>query len=67
MATTTPSSLSDESRVLLESFGSKLIKLVRFRDSFVMLGQRNLKKGQALEKVGGCLKGGGGVEEGWFL
>lgn len=35
--------LSDDSKSLISSFGSKQISNLQFRDSFVMIGQRNLK------------------------
>ena len=35
----------------LMNFGSQLISNVKFRDSFVMLGQRGIAKGKAFEFV----------------
>jgi hypothetical protein len=35
----------------LMNFGSQLIDNVKFRDSFVMLGQRGIAKGKAFEFV----------------
>jgi len=44
-------SLSQESKHRMEDFGSSLIQKIKFRDSFVMFGQRGLSKGKAIEKV----------------
>jgi hypothetical protein len=37
---------------MLEKYGSQLIKVIKFRDSFVMIGQRGLVRGKAIEMVG---------------
>lgn len=36
---------------LLESYGSQLIRSVKFRDTFVMIGQKGLARGKAIEMV----------------
>ena len=36
---------------LLEKYGSQLIKAVKFRDSYVMIGQKGLARGKAIEMV----------------
>lgn len=55
---------------LLESFGAKSFRNVKFRDSYAMIGQRGIPKGNAIEivqtkgknefgataKLTGCLK-----------
>ncbi|ESN98692.1 hypothetical protein HELRODRAFT_188882 [Helobdella robusta] len=43
--------LSNESRILLASYGSALIQNLKFRDNFVALGQRGLAKGSSIEKL----------------
>lgn len=43
--------LSQESKHRMEDFGSSLIQKIKFRDSFVMFGQRGLSKGKAIEKL----------------
>lgn len=43
--------LKDASLSLLEKYGSQLIKSVKYRDSFVMLGQKGLSRGKAIELV----------------
>jgi len=45
-------SLTAESRRLLHQFGSTQIDKLHFRDSFVLLGQRGLTQGSAVERVG---------------
>lgn len=44
-------SLSQESKKRMEDFGSLLIQNIKFRDSFVMFGQKGLSNGKAIEKV----------------
>ncbi|CAF3535907.1 unnamed protein product [Rotaria sordida] len=41
--------LKDASLSILERYGSQLIKIIKFRDSFVMLGQKGLARGKAIE------------------
>jgi len=41
--------LKDSSRGLLEKYGSQLVKTIKFRDSFVMIGQKGLSRGKAIE------------------
>ncbi|CAF4346235.1 unnamed protein product, partial [Rotaria sp. Silwood2] len=41
--------LRDASLSLLENYGSQLIKKVKYRDSFVMIGQKGLARGKAIE------------------
>jgi hypothetical protein len=36
---------------LMELFGSQLFANIKFRDSFVMIGQRGVPKGKAIELV----------------
>lgn len=43
------SGLKEASTSLLEKYGSQLIKSVKYRDSFVMLGQKGLARGKAIE------------------
>ena len=35
----------------MEMYGSRLIKSVKFRDSFVMIGQKGLARSRAIEMV----------------
>lgn len=35
----------------MEKFGSQLIRALKFRDSFVMIGQKGLERGKAIEMV----------------
>ena len=35
----------------MEEFGSQLFKNIKFRDSFVMVGQKGILKGKAIEIV----------------
>ena len=35
----------------MEKYGSQLIKIIKFRDSFVMIGQKGLARGKAIEMV----------------
>lgn len=44
--------LKEASLSILESYGSQLIKIIKFRDSFVMIGQKGLARGKAIEMVG---------------
>ena len=37
---------------MLEKYGSQLIKVIKYRDSFVMIGQKGLTRGKAIEMVG---------------
>ncbi|CAF1137046.1 unnamed protein product [Didymodactylos carnosus] len=41
--------LKEASVSLLENYGSQAIKALKFRDSFVMMGQKGLAKGKAIE------------------
>ncbi|CAF2618163.1 unnamed protein product [Rotaria sp. Silwood2] len=41
--------LKEASLSILERYGSQLIKIIKFRDSFVMLGQKGLARGKAIE------------------
>jgi hypothetical protein len=43
--------LREGSLTLLENYGSQLIKSIKFRDSFVMIGQKGLERGKAIEMV----------------
>ena len=43
--------IRESSVKFLANFGSKFIDHVKFRDSFVFLGQRGIEKGKAIEKV----------------
>jgi hypothetical protein len=43
--------LREASLSLLEKYGSQLIKVVKFRDSFAMIGQKGLARGKAIEMV----------------
>lgn len=45
------SRLREASISLLEKYGSQLIKNVKYRDSFVMIGQKGLARGSAIESV----------------
>lgn len=36
---------------LMEQYGSQLIRSIKFRDTFVMIGQKGLARGKAIEKV----------------
>lgn len=44
-------SLTDEGRRLISLCGSTLINSLKFRDNFIMIGQKGLKTGFAVEKV----------------
>lgn len=44
-------SLKDASISMLEKYGSQLIRIIKFRDSFVMIGQKGLARGKAIEMV----------------
>ena len=44
--------LKESSLAMLEKYGSQLIKVIKFRDSFVMIGQKGLVRGKAIEMVG---------------
>lgn len=44
-------SLKEASLSILEKYGSQLIKIIKFRDSFVMIGQKGLARGKAIEMV----------------
>ncbi|UJR23354.1 hypothetical protein I4U23_026366 [Adineta vaga] len=41
--------LKEASLSILEKYGSQLIKVIKFRDSFVMIGQKGLARGKAIE------------------
>jgi hypothetical protein len=43
--------LKESSLSILEKYGSQLIKIIKFRDSFVMMGQKGLARGKAIEMV----------------
>jgi hypothetical protein len=43
--------LKEASLSILEKYGSQLIKIIKFRDSFVMIGQKGLARGKAIEMV----------------
>jgi len=45
--------LKDESRKLLNHFGSTKISVLQYRDALVFVGQKGLTQGSAIEKV--CL------------
>jgi hypothetical protein len=45
------SSLSEEGHKWVKMFGSELIDQVGFRDSFLLIGQKGLKQGYAIESV----------------
>ncbi len=45
------SRLKEASLSILEKYGSQLIKIIKFRDSFVMIGQKGLARGKAIEMV----------------
>lgn len=44
-------SLKEASLSIMEKYGSQLIKIIKFRDSFVMIGQKGLARGKAIEMV----------------
>jgi len=44
-------SLTTEGKKLLMQYGSSLISGIKFRDNFVMIGQRGLAQGSAIEQV----------------
>lgn len=41
--------LKEAALSILEKYGSQLIKIIKFRDSFVMIGQKGLARGKAIE------------------
>ena len=43
--------LKEASLSIMEKYGSQLIKIIKFRDSFVMIGQKGLARGKAIEMV----------------
>lgn len=43
--------LRDTTTFFMENFGSQLFKNIKFRDSFVMIGQKGVSKGKAIEIV----------------
>ncbi len=43
--------LRETTTTFMEEFGSQLFKNVKFRDSFVMIGQKGVSKGKAIEIV----------------
>ena len=43
--------MTNESRQLLNLYGSQLIDKLKFRDNFVMIGQKGLSTGNSIEKV----------------
>jgi hypothetical protein len=44
-------SLRETTTSFMEEFGSQLFKNIKFRDSFVMIGQKGISKGKAVEIV----------------
>ena len=44
-------SLKEASHTIMEKYGSQLIKIIKFRDSYVMIGQKGLARGKAIEMV----------------
>jgi len=44
-------SLSPEGKNVLMEYGSTLINNIKFRDNFVMIGQKGLAQGSAIEQV----------------
>ena len=44
-------SLTTEGKKLLMQYGSSLVGKLQFRDNFVMIGQKGLAKGSAIEQV----------------
>jgi len=44
-------SLTPEGKMLLMQFGSSLVGRIKFRDNFVMIGQKGLAQGSAIEQV----------------
>jgi len=45
------SRLMQETRSLLQNFGSTVIHKVEFRENFAMVGQKGLTRGTAIEQV----------------
>jgi len=48
-------SLTSEGKKLLSLYGSKLISNIKFRDNFIMIGQKGLSQGNAIEQVLACV------------
>lgn len=48
-------SLTEETKKMLMQYGSRQITNIKFRDNFIMIGQKGLSMGSALEKV--CING----------
>ena len=44
-------SLTPEGKKVLMQYGSSLISRIKFRDNFVMIGQKGLAQGSAVEQV----------------
>ena len=44
-------SLKDDGKDWMRKYGGSVVDKLKFRDSFVMVGQRGLTRGSALEKV----------------
>ncbi len=44
-------SLKENSFNFMESYGASNLKNIKFRDSYVMIGQRGISKGKALELI----------------
>ena len=44
-------SLTPEGKKLLMQYGSSLISKIKFRDNFIMIGQKGLAQGSAVEQV----------------
>ena len=44
-------SLKDDGKEWIKKYGGSVIDKLKFRDSFVMIGQRGLTHGSAIEKV----------------
>jgi len=45
-------SLKDDAKTMMHFYGSSAVDKLGFRDSLVMIGQRGLTHGSAMEKVG---------------
>ena len=47
-----PFSLKEDSKLMMHFYGSSAVDKLGFRDSLVIIGQRGLTHGSAMEKVG---------------
>jgi len=54
-------SLTAEGKKLLMQYGSSQINNLRFRDNFIMIGQKGLAEGSAVEQVFTCLLSSSGT------